>query len=167
MRYWYYKCNAEDVGNAAYGDWRQEVFSSKKEVEWGGDWATRSPESQRLFREEMAVGDVVVAFQTHPTYYRKGEIIGFCRVTNMDRYPGVVEMYLKPIHELQPGFRIHEHKQGTILKDSPAVNGPVTLREFEAAEMRELVALCMAPRWVLVGRRIRRKPQTRKAPKQL
>jgi hypothetical protein len=150
MRYWLYKCN-RDGGPAGYwGDWRSDVFASrKKEIPWGGDRSSRSPEVHRHLGV-VARGDVVVAYQTD-----EKTVVGFCVVTLVaggdPGDPGDRAIWLAPIHELSPGFAIHDHEHGTPLETSTAVRGPVMLRELEKAEMEALVRLSGTPQRVLDG----------------
>lgn len=146
MRYWLYKCNIEG-GPAGYaGDWRNGVFRSEGATEWGGHYSTASPEVARLLDDFVNVGDVVVAYQTN-----EKAIVGFCRIDDIEGKPGDLKVVLQPIHELAEPFLIHQHKKGTVLERSSAVQGPVMLRELERSEMEELVRLSGAPRFVLKG----------------
>lgn len=147
MLYWLYKCNLE-VGPAGYwGDWRNSVFASTaEEVEWGGDYSTSSNEVHKHLAESIAAGDVVAAYQTD-----ERSVAGLCVVTRMTGRPGDRKVWLAPLHELPPGFAIHEHKHGTPLEDSAAVGGPVLLRELDKREMQALVRLAGAPVQVLKG----------------
>lgn len=126
------------------------VFDSPGLREWGGTFSTRSPQSQRHVREEMAPGDVVVAYQTDHK-----AVVGFCRVDSVgptDRGgPDDLEIQLEPIECLEEPLLIHEVKKGTVLASSTAVNGMVMLRELSKPEMEELVRLAGAPKRVLKG----------------
>ena len=147
MRYWMYKCNV-DGGPAGYwGDWVPAVFERrKKEFQWGGHYSTWSPEVARRLDDDVASGDVVVAYQTN-----EQEVVGFCVITRITGAPGDRKLWLAPIHRLDPGFRIHAHKHGTVLEDSIAVNGMVMLRELKRPEMKALVAMSGTPKSVLSG----------------
>lgn len=148
MRYWLYKCNRYG-GPAGYsGDWRKQVFAGgKAEVQWGGDYSTCSPEVHNHLADTVDAGDVIVAYQTD-----ERSIIGFCTITRMTGPKGRRKIWLTPVYELSTGFAIHEHKHGTLLEQSSAVNGPVMLRELDRAEMTKLVQLCAAPERVLRGK---------------
>ena len=149
MRYWLYKCNVGGGPAGYWGDWRKDVFASrKKEVQWGGDYSTESPEVHRYLAECIDKDDVIVAYQTD-----ERRVVGFCVVTRMQGPPGRRKIWLEPLHELRPGFAIHEHKRGTPLERSNAVRGPVMMRELERAEMETLVQLSGAPSSVLKGQR--------------
>jgi hypothetical protein len=90
---------------------------------------------------------VVVAYRTDERL-----VVGFCVVTRMTGRPGEREIWLAPIHELSPGFAIHDHKHGTPLEASNAVRGAVMIRELEGPEMETLVRLSGAPARVLRGK---------------
>lgn len=147
-RYWLYK-NSDVGGPAGYrGHWRSEVFAQVADLDWGGTYSTTSFESKRLVREEVSAGDVVAAYQTDLK-----SVAGFCLVTRMTGPVGqqARKIWLTPIERRAAPFRIHEHKAGTPLATSLAVNGPVMLRELERAEMEALVRLSGAPQRVLRG----------------
>jgi len=148
MRYWLYKCNLEGGPAGFWGDWRKHVFASRKrEIQWGGDYSTRSPEVHRYLSEGIAAGDVIVAYQTD-----KRLVVGFCEVTRMTGAPGKREIWLAPLHELTPGFPIHDFKKGTPLERSGAVRGMVMMRELEKVEMEAMVRLSGAPKSLVRGR---------------
>lgn len=147
MRYWLYKCNVGGGPAGYWGDWRKHVFASrKKEIEWGGDYSTESHEVHRYLSDCIAKDDVIVAYQTDERM-----VVGFCVVTRMQGAPGSRKIWLAPLHELSPGFPIHDHKRGTPLERSHAVRGPVMMRELERAEMESLVKLAGAPSSVMKG----------------
>lgn len=153
-RYWLYKNNGVKPGPAGYyGHWRTNVFDQDRELEWGGDYATRSMEVHNNLATEVRPGDVVVAYQTETK-----EVVGFCKVTQVTgaatgqvdvHKPKGRKIWLRPIELLRTPLRLHEVKRGTVLQDSPAVNGPIMLSELTADEMRELVARSGAPRRVM------------------
>ena len=148
MRYWLYKCNVEGGPAGYWGDWRTNVFASrKKEIEWGGDYSTLSPEVHKHLRESVEAGDVIAAYQTDQRL-----VVGFCRITRMSGRAGQRKIWLTPIHELNPGFAIHERKHGSPLESSTAVRGMLMLRELDKTEMETLVRLSGAPARVLRGR---------------
>ncbi|MFF1391979.1 hypothetical protein [Rhodococcus erythropolis] len=147
MRYWLYKCSI-DGGPAGYwGDWLPDVFRKKGPIQWGGDYSTQSAEVSKYLTEDVAVGDVVVAYQTNDRV-----VVGFCAVTKLTGKTGARKLYLQPIHRLAQPFRLHDNKVGTVLESSVAVNGPVMLRELNANEMKALVKLSGAPQRVLRGK---------------
>lgn len=136
-RYWLYK--KKDAAAA-------DGFSGQEPVEWGGHHATRSAEVAKTLNDDLAVGDVVVAYQTDLK-----AVIGYLRVARVDGPRDDKRLFVQPLHRLDPPFPIHEHKAGTSLADSPAVGGMVMLRELNAQQMRDLVSLSGAPDWVLRG----------------
>lgn len=148
MRYWLYKNNSADGGPAGYrGDWRTEVFDRDRALGWGGHYSTTSPEVRKALDERVAVGDVIVAYQTDERV-----VVGFCTITGIRRKAPGREIVLRPIELLAVPLKVHEAKRGTILESSIAVNGPVMLRELTPAEMRLLVKLTGSPSRVLRGR---------------
>jgi len=159
MRCWLYKCNLEGGPAGYWGDWRKDVFATrKKEIQWGGDYSTRSNEVHKHLAETIAAGDVIAAYQTDERL-----VVGFCVVTRMTGRPGDRKIWLAPLHELSPGFAVHDHKHGTPLAASAAVRGPVMLRELDKREAEALVRLAGAPARVLKGRALvqRSKPAAR------
>lgn len=147
MRYWLYKVNRDGGPRTDGGDWVQDVFAKRSAQDWGGSDCTFSPESIHLIDDEMSVGDVVVAYQTDDQ-----AVVGFCRVERIYGDPGEKRLVLQPIQRVSPGLHIHQHKHGTTLATSSAVNGPVMLRELERAHMDVLLALTSSPRRVLQGK---------------
>lgn len=147
MRYWLYKANRDGGPRTDGGDWVQDVFMKRSAQDWGGSDCTFSPESIHLIDDEMSVGDVVVAYQTDDE-----AVVGFCRVERIYGDPGEKRMVVLPIQRIIPGFPIHQHKHGTVLASSSAVNGPVMLRELDRAQMEELLMLSGAPRRVMQGK---------------
>lgn len=146
IRYWLYK-NNRSGGPAGYpGDWDGDVFSKAKQQQWGGSYSSSSPEVWRLLDEQVAAGDVMVAYQTDET-----AVIGYCVVVRIDGPPGDRRLRLQPIERLKAPFRIHRHKHGTPLARSSAVNGPVMLRELSPIEMETLLTLSGSPKRILQG----------------
>lgn len=140
---------AADVegGPAGYwGDWRGMVFNQKGSVEWGGDYSTRSPEVSNYLANEVAVGDVVVAYQTNLR-----SVVGYCSVAKVTGQPGARKLWLQPFEVVDPPLAIHDHKAGSLLERSIAVNGPVMLRELSRAEMQAIIDLAGSPHRVLRG----------------
>lgn len=148
MRYWLYKNNRAVGGPSGYwGDWYDGVFSQNKTVEWGGHHSTRSREVAAKLNEDVSVGDVVVAYQTD-----EKAVVGFARITRITGGVDDRRLHLKPLHYLAQPFEIHKHKKGTPLENSPAVNGPVMLRELTKEQMATLVDLAGAPTSVIRGK---------------
>ncbi|WP_156895167.1 hypothetical protein [Rhodococcus sp. 2G] len=148
MTYWLYKCNAGEGGPSGYaGDWLRGVFSRGGPVDWGGDYSTQSQEVSKYLAKEVAAGDVVVAYQTDTK-----SVVGFCTIARLTGDPGDRTLFLQPIHWLTPAFLVHEHKAGTPLEHSIAVNGPAAFRKLPTAEMKALVTLSGAPGRVLQGK---------------
>lgn len=140
MRHWFYKCNARDGGPSGYsGDWLQDVFSRKAETEWGGHYSTKSAEVGHLLDRDVAAGDLVVAYQTDLL-----AVVGLCTVTKIAGRPGNRKLYVEPLLVFAPPFKIHDHKAGTPLATSPAVNGPVMLRELDRVEARLIITMANA-----------------------
>lgn len=150
MRYWIYKNNLAGGPAGYWGDW-PSVFRRKDPVGWGGHYSTNSAEVCRHLDEQIAAGDVVVAYQTDQKV-----VVGFLRVeqlkpTRRGGSPGL-ELQLQPIHKLDPPWKIHDEKHGTPLESSSAVNGRVMIRELQHDAMQALVSLSGAPARVLQGR---------------
>lgn len=99
-----------------------------------------------MLNDEVGVGDVVVAYQTDDRV-----VVGFLRVERISGPRDSKKLYLCPIHRLDQPLAIHDRKVGTLLAYSKAVNGPVMLRELDAAEMSEVTRLSGAPQRVLRG----------------
>jgi hypothetical protein len=136
-RYWLYKKkNGEGT----------DPFASTGEVEWCGHYSTRSPEVAGTLNDGVALGDVVVAYQTD----LKG-VTGYLQVSRIEGPRDDKKLFVRPIHRVDPPFLIHQHKAGTSLASSRAVGGMVMLRELSAEEMRELVRLSGAPERVLLA----------------
>ncbi|HEX7197786.1 MAG TPA: hypothetical protein VF364_13250 [Candidatus Limnocylindria bacterium] len=150
MRFWIYKNNLAGGPAGYWGDW-PSAFRKKGPVGWGGHYSTTSAEVSRYLDEVISAGDVVVAYQTD-----RKVVIGFLRVEQLKptRRGGSsgLELQLQPIHLLDPPWKIHEHKRGTPLESSSAVNGRVMLRELDGDAMKALVSLTGAPARVLQGR---------------
>lgn len=85
-----YKCrNDPGTTNAAYGDW-QSTLNRKAPFVWGGAWATRSAYSRRLFQDELAVGDLILAWQVD-----KQGAVGVCEFTGFKSTQRGQEVKLK------------------------------------------------------------------------
>lgn len=147
MRYWLYKCNTGGGPAGYWGHWRTMVFHKKSPTQWGGHYATRSPISASHIENDVARGDVVVAYQTDDQ-----AVIGFCVVTGIKGSSGDRNLYLRPIELLTTPFKIHRHKQGTSLEGSWAVRSPLMLSELTRENMGNLIDLCGAPKRVLQGK---------------
>lgn len=140
--------NSLSGGPAGYwGDWAGQVFSSSDEEQWGGSYSTESHEVLKRLNEDVQAGDVIVAYQTDVK-----AVIGFCVITKVTGKKFTRKIYLRPIDRLARPFKIHQHKHGTVLATSNAVNGMVMLRELPLDEMETLVTLSGAPRRVLQGK---------------
>lgn len=146
MRYWLYKWNTKYTRPGWRTDWATVVFDNAGETPVGGHQATRSRFVERLLDDEVRPGDVVVSYQTN-----RQAVIGFCRLERTTGRPGDLTLYVKPIHRLDPPFRIHERKHGTLLETAAAVRSQYMLSELEKAEMEDLVRLSGAPKRVLKG----------------
>lgn len=146
MRYWLYKCNTEGGPAGYWGDWRGMVFNKKGPVQWGGDYSTRSHEVSNYLASDVSPSDVVVAYQTNLQ-----AVVGYCTVSRITGPPGDRKLWLQPFEVVDPPFRIHDHKRGSVLAQSGAVNGPVMLRELDRTEMEALLALAGSPQRVLRG----------------
>lgn len=147
MRYWLYKCNTEGGPAGYWGHWRTMVFHKKSATEWGGHYATRSTASASYIENDVAQGDVVVAYQTDDQ-----EVVGFCVLSDVKGPSGDKKLHLKPIEFLTTPFKIHRHKHGTSLEGSWAVRGPSMLAELSRENMEDLIALSGAPKRVLQGK---------------
>jgi EVE domain len=129
---WLYKCNAwvTDDGEVM-NDWG-EVFGSKNETEWGGEWCTGNPVSQRIFREEIAAEDLVLCYQTNDR-----EIVGICEATRFaDNISGDKPgrtVYLKPVEKFAIPVKIHDLK-----KTSPTLQNVRTLQPALVRAIYEL-----------------------------
>jgi hypothetical protein len=159
MRYWLYKCNIEGGPAGYWGDSRGTVFNKKGPVQWGGDYSTRSREVSKYLADDVAAGDVVVAYQTDLL-----AVVGYCTVAKITGAPGDRKLWLQPFDVVDPSFRVHDHKVGNVLEESIAVNGPVMLRELTIAEIRTLLDLAGSPQRVLRGRPSSGGWKPRKAP---
>ena len=148
MRYWIYKCNRIEGGPAGYwGDWSSMVFHKSGVTEWGGSYASRSPEVWNYLDHDVSTGDVIVAYQTD-----EQAVLGFCTVARITGPLGDRFLRVRPIERLATPLKIHRRKHGTILAKSNAVNGPVMLRELQAQEMKVLLELSGSPSRILRGK---------------
>ncbi|MFC5263022.1 hypothetical protein ACFPJ1_12975 [Kribbella qitaiheensis] len=145
-RYWLYKCNQAGGPAGYFGDWEADVFCTSAEKQWGGSYSTLAHEVWKRLDDDVAGGDVVVAYQTDLR-----AVIGFCVVTRMTGPAGRRNILLKPVERLTSPFAIHEHKRGTLLEGSHAVNGMVMLRELGRPEMETLLQLTGCPQRILEG----------------
>lgn len=159
MQYWLYKCNIEGGPAGYWGDWRGMVFNKKGPVQWGGDYSTRSPEVSNYLASEVSADDIIVAYQTNLQ-----AVVGYCTVSKMTGPPGGRRLWLQPFEVVDPPFRIHDHKLGSVLEQSIAVNGPVMLRELNRTEMKALLDLAGSPQRVLRGQPPANGWKPRKAP---
>lgn len=102
---WVYKCNRNSQDFAtAKGDW-DEVFQKTGPTKWGGSWCTSNPVSKHILNEEMAAGDLILAYQTDDR-----QIVGVCRVHRIEGERNERNLWLKPIHRFVPTVSVHELK---------------------------------------------------------
>jgi len=123
------------------------VFSMQGPIQWGGHYAMRSAEVAKRLNEDVSDGDVIVAYQTDLR-----AVVGYLRITRIDGPVDDKKLYLQPTYRVDPPFPIHDHKAGTSLAGSPAVNGPLMLWELSKQEKQALVRLTGAPKRILSGK---------------
>src|SRR6266545_5406345 len=109
VRLWVYKCNARNPPRRVVsGDW--EDFFAGGTQEWGSTQTIGSAVSLRILREEMSVGDLVLAVQTD-----RRAAVGLCRVAELIDYAddGRMErdLILEPVQLFERPVRLHELKK--------------------------------------------------------
>jgi hypothetical protein len=120
---WVYKCNVLNLPHqGGWGDWA-EVFNQQGPVPWGGSETMRSTSSLHILWEEMAPGDVVLAYQTD-----QQAAVGLCVVEDLVDYVDDLdapqrEMILRPIERFPQPVKIHQLKRG-----DPVLEGAAALR---------------------------------------
>jgi hypothetical protein len=144
---WVYKCNALNLPHqVAWGDW-EEVFSQPHAREWGGSETMRSPSSLHILWEEMAPGDVILAYQTD-----QQAAVGLCVVEDLVDYIDDLdapqrEMILRPIERFLQPVKLHQRKHADpVLARATALRPgfPQTLYPTTAEEATALLAACGA-----------------------
>lgn len=114
-----------NASQAAYGDWRGFFAEyarqrTKRPIEWGGSWATRSAAQKRIFQEEVRVGDLILCYQTD---VQAG--IGVARVTTLtQRGDGENQLWLEPVERFPKPVRLHDLKK----KAYPQLQGVFALK---------------------------------------
>ena len=140
MRYWLYKCNTEGGPAGYWGDWESMVFHQRKATEWGGHYSSQSPRVWRALDEDVAKGDVVIAYQTDDK-----AIIGSCVITAVRGPVGDRKIFLRPVKKLRQPLKVHRAKQGTPLEQSKGLRSRVMLTELDPAEVRGIESLAGLP----------------------
>ena len=111
-----YKCKDDPyAGNNAYGNW-DNVFDDPNPVRWGGVWATQNPTSIVIFRDELKVGDRILARQTDESAaIGVAEVVGVETAKQGTRY-GVMKVehvLLKAVERFPQPVRLHDLKKTT------------------------------------------------------
>jgi Domain of unknown function (DUF3883) len=144
---WVYKCNARNLPHqVAWGDW-EEVFSQPDPREWGGSETMRNPSSLHILWEQMAVGDLILAYQTD-----QQAAVGLCEVEELVDYVDELdqpqrEMILRPIERFPEPVKIHQLKHADpVLRAAAALRSgfPQTLYATTPAEAAALLVACGA-----------------------
>ena len=111
-----YKCKDDPYNdNNAYGNWG-EVFDDPNPVRWGGVWATRNLTSIAIFRDELQVGDLILAWQTDESAaVGVAEVVGFetAEQGTRDGVMKVEHVVLKAVERFPQPVRLHELKKTT------------------------------------------------------
>lgn len=144
---WVYKCNVLNLPHqGGWGDWA-EVFNQQGPVPWGGSETMRSTSSLHILWEEMAPGDVVLAYQTD-----QQAAVGLCVVEDLVDYVDDLdapqrEMILRPIERFPQPVKIHQLKRGDpVLEGAAALRSgfPQTLYRTTPEEATALLVACGA-----------------------
>jgi Domain of unknown function (DUF3883) len=144
VRLWVYKCNARNPPQRVVsGDW--EDFFAGGTQEWGTTQTIGSAVSLRILREEMNVGDLVLAVQTD-----RRAAIGVCRVAEFDDYPGdddriERELILEPVQLFERPVKLYDLKKtrSALARVQALRQGPIqSLYATTAAEARVLLRVC-------------------------
>jgi hypothetical protein len=149
-RLWMYKCNAKNEPHqTSWGRW-DYVFRLKREIRWGGSDSTRNKRSMHILNDEIAAGDVVLAYQTD-----ERSIYGTCRVTRVDGPRNKRKLWLQRRRKFRAPILIHDLK--TEIPELLAVeclkrSFPQMLYPVTDDERRVLERACGAPFAVLAPR---------------
>ena len=144
---WVYKCNALNLPHqGGWGDWT-EVFNQRRAIPWGGSETMRSPSNLHVLWEEMAPGDVILAYQTD-----QQAAVGLCVVADLVDYIDDLdepqrEMVLRPIERFPQPVKIHQLKHADpVLAGAVALRPgwPQTLYPTTREEAAALMAACRA-----------------------
>lgn len=110
MRLWVYKVrNDPDTQFNAWGDWESVFKEPWRPHAWGGAWASRRESDKRIFEEQIAVGDVVLAWQSD-----ESAAIGLCEVTGRRRSKhGGSDLMLKAVERFPRPVKLHALKKTT------------------------------------------------------
>jgi hypothetical protein len=101
-----YKCRNDPTGgNVSYGDWF-DVLVDNRPFMWGGAWATAQPRSRRLFEEDLAVGDLILAWQSD-----RQAAVGVCKVDSFKSTKRGQEVMLKWLDRFDPPVHINQAKR--------------------------------------------------------
>lgn len=100
---WVYKNNARvDEG----GDWA-DFFEVDGPQIWGGTWVTNKPDNKRMVTEEMAPGDMIIAWQSDTR-----SCPGLASIVRIDRKPdGQAELVLQVEVVYDPPQRLLANKR--------------------------------------------------------
>lgn len=101
-----YKCrNDPAAGNVSFGNWF-DVLAEKRAFIWGGARATAQPRSRRLFEEDLAVSDLILAWQSD-----RQAAVGICEVDSFKSTRRGQEVLLTWLERFDPPVHINEVKR--------------------------------------------------------
>lgn len=143
---WVYKCNADDHSpRIARGDWL-EFFTHYEPGEWGGSTTMRSHTSLDILWNRMAVGDLVLAWQTN---LRRA--VGLCRVKRLhdwtdddgdDQRDMILERVGEPFSPQAPLLEMRKTDQRLAAVRCFQQGRVSTLYETSPGEARTLLRAC-------------------------
>jgi len=143
-RLWVYKCNtAQHDHQWSWGDW-DDVLMADGPVPWGTTELIGSALSRRLIEHEMAVGDLVLAWQTN-----RAAAVGLCRITKLERYVDLegdeqTQIYLQRVGEPFVPVKLHQLKRTNTALAKVRALQPAFVGTIYETTPREAVALLRA-----------------------
>lgn len=134
---WVYKCNAKAD---AQGDWDYFFDEMDGQGEWGGTWCINNHASRKIIREQLQVGDLMLAWQTD-----KQAAYGLCQVAALEDDGQEIAIILKPVMRFAQPVKLLEWKER-----SPALANGKAFRQGNAgtifgttpAEAAEILRIC-------------------------
>ena len=146
---WVYKCNRSAESQ---GDW-DEFFDCIVCGIWGGTWATTNSSSLKIIREEMQVGDLVLAWQSD-----KRLAIGLCRVKDLTEDGEKTHIVLDTIERFTIPVNLLKFKKGNraLMSGKAFRQGQMgTIFETTPDEAKEILRICGVKTLVIQPRKRR------------
>lgn len=129
QRLWIYKCNAKE---GVRGNWDYFFDNVIDELDWGStrDDSIKSNASRKILRQEMQVGDLILAWQSDMKV-----AIGLCRVAELENDGDDVTILLETVNRFKKPVNLLEWK-----KKYPALRDGIGFQQGSAGTIHATTA---------------------------